>query len=773
MNTTILDRLQQALTGAALHNRNVQVAPAAILWPDKERQWEAIAPLLRDVLPQFLVLGAYDPAARQGPAIWLKCMIARTLPEADWPEDAIPVIYLPGISRQELRAVNTCPKPLQPLAELQYRGVFWSQHNGKDWTVLAFLKSREGGLGLDVAQDARTQAAMTRSLLQLVDTPIEELSGRRLEAADFDRLLSTDPVRDLLRWLNDPAGTHAQWSPEQWSAFRAICKAEYGFDPQTEGELTGAERLGNRQGKWTSVWSRFEEAPRLYPNLPALLARAEPPAQDLFADRSAWPGSNEREEQELRKQLLALETLAPHQAAAELPRLEKHHGGRRNWVWARLGYAPLAQALEHLVILSQAAGQALGGAAIQDMAAHYAESGWRADAAMLAALACVERAEDVAAIRVALRAIYAPWLEGAAVRLQALVGQGTYPGHGRASPAQGDYQDGECILFFDGLRLDVGQLLKDQLEDRDFRVTLTPTWTALPSVTATGKAAVSPVAGQLAGTPEAADFQPAIAATGKPLSSYYFRQLLTDDGWQVLGKEEIGDPAGRAWCEYGDLDHYGHEHGWKLAWRVKEQLREVVERIDGLFTAGWRRVRIVTDHGWLLVPGGLPKAELPGYLAESRWGRCALLKPTSQTQGLVIPWRWSSDVQVAMAPGISCFKAGTEYAHGGLSLQECLTPVLTITRDTTPTQATLGEIEWRGLRLRMAVEGSGSGKTVDLRTRPADPGSSVTGGGKPVNETGKVSLVVEDDTLEGTAAVLVLVDAQGTVVAKRPTTIGG
>jgi hypothetical protein len=88
-----------------------QDSPAAILWPDKERQWEAIAPLLRDVLPQFLVLGDYEPTTRQGPAIWLKCMIARTLPEADWPEDAVPVIYLPGVSRQELRAGAPAQNP--------------------------------------------------------------------------------------------------------------------------------------------------------------------------------------------------------------------------------------------------------------------------------------------------------------------------------------------------------------------------------------------------------------------------------------------------------------------------------------------------------------------------------------------------------------------------------------------------------------------------------------------------------------------------------------
>jgi hypothetical protein len=50
------------------------------------------------------------------------------------------------------------------LAELQYRGVFWSQTNGKDWTVKAFLTARQGGLALNVAQDQPTQQALRRTL---------------------------------------------------------------------------------------------------------------------------------------------------------------------------------------------------------------------------------------------------------------------------------------------------------------------------------------------------------------------------------------------------------------------------------------------------------------------------------------------------------------------------------------------------------------------------------------------------------------------------------
>jgi hypothetical protein len=52
-----------------------------------------------------------------------------------------------------LRATEECPDELKPLAELQYRGVFWSQVNGKDWTITAFLQTNHGGLQLKIAKD--------------------------------------------------------------------------------------------------------------------------------------------------------------------------------------------------------------------------------------------------------------------------------------------------------------------------------------------------------------------------------------------------------------------------------------------------------------------------------------------------------------------------------------------------------------------------------------------------------------------------------------------
>ena len=40
------------------------------------------------------------------------------------------------------------------------------------------------------------------------------------------------------------------------------------------------------------------------------------------------------------------------------------------------------------------------------------------------------------------------------------------------------------------------------------------------------------------------------------------------------------------------------------------EVEAIAHRVQSLRRAGWARVRVVTDHGWLLVPGGLPKATI-------------------------------------------------------------------------------------------------------------------------------------------------------------------
>jgi hypothetical protein len=143
---TVFAALLASLHKAADHNRDDTVRPATVLWPDEKREWEALAPRLRAVLSHFFVLGPYDPANRTGPAIWLRCVLAGKVPDAPVPAGTAPILYLPGVSRSLLRATEDCPNELKPLAELQYRGVFWSQVNSKDWTISAFLQAEKGGL---------------------------------------------------------------------------------------------------------------------------------------------------------------------------------------------------------------------------------------------------------------------------------------------------------------------------------------------------------------------------------------------------------------------------------------------------------------------------------------------------------------------------------------------------------------------------------------------------------------------------------------------------
>lgn len=771
---TVLQALLAALEKTEEYNRQDQVRPVVVLWTDGDRQWEVLAPRLREALRHFLTFDVYAPGSRSGPAIWLRCMLDRALPEADWLPEVTPILYLPGVSRRELRAVEECPRPLRPLAELQYRGVFFSQANGKDWTVSAFLSSTHGGLGLDVGADRATAEAILQASPKLADTPVAELRGRRLEASDFHALLAPDLIKDLLRWLNDPKGTEAAKDPAEWAGFLGACREKYGFDPSRDGALVAAERLGSRDGPWGPVWARFAEAPQAYPNLPQLLRRAKPVREDLFFKRECWPQCNEDDEKALRSALAGMDRLAPDAAASEVERLESAHGARRAWVWAALGQAPLAQALESLVRVAQATRKKLGGVSLETLAEAYVSEAWRVDGAVLDALAAVSSTADADAVRKAADAIYRVWLEAGAEQFQSLVRrQSLPPGHDALPKQLAAVDPGACVLFADGLRFDLGRRLRAVLEKRGFVIDGSWRWVPVPSVTPTAKPAASPIADLLGPGPSGDDFLPMCRDSGKALTIERFRQLLGERGFRVLRADELGDPAGRAWTEHGEIDTRGHQEGWKLAHRVGDEIRSLADRISALLDAGWREVRVVTDHGWLLLPLALPKVDMPAYLVECRWTRCAALKPGARVDIPTAPWHWNPDVLIAMAPGIGSFKAGIEYSHGGLSLQECLVPTLVVRAVPQMPDVTLETVKWVGLRCRVKVSGSPTGWQVDLRGKAADPLSSVAGGGKPLAADGTTSLVVGNPDAEGMAAVLVVMDAQGQVMVKRATTVGG
>lgn len=768
MSDTVLDRLISALADALAYNGDAYEAPVALLWPDEGEQWRTVINRVSEHLP-VVSLGAFDVAARQGPAYWVRCVVAGTV--GGGLPSGTPIVYLPGVARRALRAVDSCPAGIAPLAELQYRSQWFSHPNNRDWTVRGLLSHAERGLGLRVLDDVETASALALALDRLLDERVDRLATQVLDADYFRDLVNPDPIRSLLGWLDDPQGYRFRLDAPQWAAFVQQCKADYGFDPMLDGEVSAARKLGDRKGGWVQVWKRFAETPDRYPGIVDQLRKARP--DELIVENlDAWPQDNEIAEDQLRNRLRDFDALTAEGARIEVIRLDEEHAARRGTIWADLDLAPLAFALEQLMLVADLTTQPLASTDLATLTADYAERGWRADDAVLRALAAVKANADRDAVSAAVAAVYRAWLDTAAKALQAAIGPlanaHTYEASPPASTAKG-----AVSLFVDGLRLDVAHRVQDRLVGAGFDVIATTSLAALPTVTQTAKPALVPTAkGALVAGP---DLHSASSVTGTKASIEVLRALMTDNNVQVLGGTEVGDPSGAAWAEAGEVDDRGHKFGCRLVDHLDEEVDRIAARIRELLDAGWQRVDVVTDHGWLLLPGGMEKVELPPAATVIKKGRCARLKDGAAVEAPTVPWFWDQDVRIALAPGVTCFESNREYEHGGVSPQECIVPRLTVTAGATA--ATTGgpeitKIKWLGLHCRVEFSGVVDKALVDIRDLPAEPKSSIAEQAKETSSAGKLSLIVPDEEHEGERAHLVLVTNDGRILAQREVVVG-
>ena len=665
--------------------------------------------------PHFLTLGPHDEANRSGPAIWLRCVLAGKVPGVAIAPGTVPVLYLPGVSRPTLRATEECPGELKPLAELQYRGVFWSQVNGKDWTVTAFLQSEHGGLGLKLPRDAATAASIRRSLDRLVDVPVAELraksSAGELNSLHFDSLVSDDLLDDLLTWLSDPKGTRDRWEPGRWETLCSRCRADYGFDPDRDGELAGAERLGLQEtAAWKSAWKRYAAVPSRYPGLLDLLRKARPSPRpgDLLGNvrSESWPQDNDAHEQRSpRGPARPRWRSRPASARERLKTLEQDHAPRREWVWSRLGRSPLARAIASLATLAEVTTTALTGAPA-------GRHGPVLRGRRLAGRPCRPGSpggrHHAPGPRRRLRS-HRPRLQALAPRRRRTVpGAGRRRAGARAGDSPPRRRPGRDVPVCSPTACGStsARCSASSWRARSATSRWGTTWPPCRPSPRRPSRRCPPSPGRSPARRPARTSAPAWPPSGKDLTPDRFRRLLEDAGYQVLSAHDTGDPQGRAWTEFGNIDQTGHNEGIGLAHRIPELVRHLVQRIEGLLAAGWQEVRVVTDHGWLLMPGGLPKADLPKYLTETRWRRCAVVKGSATVDLPCFAWFWSEPVRIASPPGIDCFLAGEDYNHGGLSLQECVVPRISVRGAAQPaSSATIEGVKWSGLRCRVKVTG--------------------------------------------------------------------
>lgn len=770
--TTFAERLVASLrTGAQAYAAGDQVAPCAVLWTDPDALWADVMPELQSMLPELFQLGAYDPQRQSGPALWLRCIEAR-LVEGSPPVGTTPILYLPGVSREALRRAEDCTPDMAALVELQYRGAMWLHENGKEWTPYAFLISKRGGLDLDVAKDQATLDALVGALPTLLTASLAQLRGRRLDAEYFNGIVAPDATGLLLRWMGAPEQFKQSRPDAEWKAFCQQCKSEFGFDPIKDGPLKAASLLAARGSAWEKVWQRFSEAPANYPDIVEWLNRAAP-KDDMFGKADIWPIFNERAEKDLHGALESLQDRPQDEVISQIIALENQHAARRGYAWQRLGLSPLATALGPLSELASLCASTPGAPTPEAFAEFYAQNGWRVDAAAIAAMAACGSPELQAAVLGALRAIYLPWLEGTARHLQKLIHDNDQSVPRRTQSIEG--MPGRLVMFADGLRMDVAHQLAARLGTAGIECDQDWQWSAVPSVTATAKPVASPIADAFKGGTAADQFAPRLTATDQVLTHDRFVKSLRERGWQFLRGNEVGDPTGYAWTEAGSLDKRGHTEGWKLARSVEGEVLDLVSRIRALLNAGWTDIVVVTDHGWLLMPHGLPKVELKAFFTETRWSRCAALKTEAQTDAMAFKWHWNPAVMMASPPGAGSFLAGVEYAHGGVSLQELVTPILRVkSASSIGGSGRLQEIKWTGAKCRVSVSGNFDGVKVDVRASQTDPDTSYLADKQPreITADGKVTVFLEDDANIDKKADVVLLDSVGQVIHSLTTILG-
>ncbi len=752
LKTVITELAFRVREQAKRFNPSIETAPVAVLWTDDRCDWDGVLPNLKSLIPELFSLGEYKPLERTGPGAWLR-MVADGQ-AGGLPPGTVPILYLPGVAnsslRTDLRAVKDDPQ-LAPIAELQYRGNFWRQENTKDWTLRAFFESKRNGLGLPTKGDQQTLAALKQALPKLLSRSLVTLEGRTIDLAFLDEILNPNPADDVLRWMAEPEQLRLD-KGDAWPSFVASTKQRYGLD-LAKGPLDAAALVleARESDAAYMLWQKFvlrpDEQVGLYDVFRAV------PKPELWSEAERYPRANESDELELSKAFKALALLDSVAAATELLALEAQHGKRRETVWADLGKAPLAQVLLPMVAVARATLQPAVGGSVAHQAAVWAQEGWAVDAAALRALAIAQASDCMADVEPALAAVYRPWLQRSAESFQQRVVAEGYP-----AKALDAVPEGTVVVFVDGLRLDLARQLEATLQTSGLAVNLQHRFTSVPSVTSSGKVWCSPGYSAAQSAATATGFEPVlrVGGTDGAYVAERLRRAIQEQGFTIVDPDSPGIADGRGWAEFlDDIDSDGHNKGLRLAEEAPRHVTKLAKTVERLLSAGWQRVRVVTDHGWLLLPGGLPKVELNSKLTETKWARCAVVKEAATSvDAMTLSWSYGPEVRIALAPGIGAFRAGQVYDHGGLTLQECVVPLVEIVANP-PAQGRPGikAVTWNSRKTICKVDAAfAEGSTITLERL----GSSV---GEPgaVNSEGKAQVVLDEvDDLLGETVNLVL-----------------
>ncbi len=334
---------------------------------------------------------------------------------------------------------------------------------------------------------------------------------------------------------------------------------------------------------------------------------------------------------------------------------------------------------------------------------------------------------------------------------------------------------GKRVAYFlvDALRFELGESVTAKLEAKGVKTELKPAGTLLPTKTTLGMSALGP-AGNEPLSVSVQDGKWTVYRGSRPITSaadrderfreYKGDQCLVErlDKWKKRRKGS-GSPDKRnqlAVIRSTDIDQAGEANDALFRAALENVVNELIAGITKAFDLGFELAVVAADHGFLYLPersfgdevthpagdirvrheryafGRIEKADHLIVLDEARLGY--------KVDGL----------SLALPASLGSFSRPGEYTHGGLSLQESLVPVITVTpgAETTASQR-------KPLPVSLSYRGNKSA-TISNRV----PHITVTVGGDRAN-----TLDFEEEWAQRSADIFIRVeDREGKVCGKVP-----
>jgi hypothetical protein len=292
------------------------------------------------------------------------------------------------------------------------------------------------------------------------------------------------------------------------------------------------------------------------------------------------------------------------------------------------------------------------------------------------------------------------------------------------------WQEGKRVAYFwiDAFRYDLAKLLASSASTRH-TVSVDAVCAQLPTITKIGMAALLPGAGE--------DFRVAVesedlvavvkgrALPALPQRLEYIKEVVGPNRFAALELSELVsskelDSLNQVEVlvvRTSEIDQLGEKNPNYLVGLLPGRVREIQIALNRLADAGFAMAVLATDHGfcWFDSAGSGDAIPKP---ADGQWvevkNRSLLGDGQPNPQVICVE---ASHVGIrgdvaryVTARGLATFTKGVRYFHEGLSLQECLLPVVLVGLKPSPKKAIASRVE-----LHLTYRGANTGTITTLR----------------------------------------------------------